>query len=367
MSKELLVEAEVEYMNDLDVQWISLVNKGANRTPFKIIKNENTKEELMEDVIQSIIIPSSKSIDDYKEKHEWAKLFKVEKTENHEVYNKYINIPLEKLDNDSIRLVKLSKDDDAFALIGKPLEIEGEFLVYKGIMDSPMEVDVPDGPAAVGGGYVQTFGDLFFEELDNLLKVVIGTMELSEMANKMKKSIVFNSLDSFKSFLAAGLDTSAGQVTVAKREKILSDGSEVNMGDNVEKTVDVEITKTEPEVVEVEKNDAVLKSSEKMVELLTALVEKIDKMAEKKEEVVSPVEKAEEDKPVEKEEILEVPYQKIEDTLNAIKTQVEKLEQKIELMDGEVPEPSVVVEKAQAPEPAKKSSPFSGIFGSLNQ
>ena len=34
-------ETEVEYMEDVDVEWISLVDKGANRTPFKVIKNED--------------------------------------------------------------------------------------------------------------------------------------------------------------------------------------------------------------------------------------------------------------------------------------------------------------------------------------
>ena len=29
-------ETEVEYMEDVDVEWISLVDKGANRTPLKL-------------------------------------------------------------------------------------------------------------------------------------------------------------------------------------------------------------------------------------------------------------------------------------------------------------------------------------------
>ena len=351
-------ETEVEYMEDVDVEWISLVDKGANRTPFKVIKNEDVpnsetvavmktvwsssyinslnddcfavvesgykdgdnknarhlpfkdkngkvdlphlrnalarcnqvksvlgndsddslrskaakklktysdqylkKEEVVienEAVIQSIIVPASQTLDNYKEKNEWVNEFRVVKTENHDVYNKYISMPIEDVEKDSVRLVKLTKGEDAFALIGKPIKKDGNHLLFKGLLDQPAVTLVPDVGGTIGAnsepddeedddttspnntespimeddsdGYVQTFGDLFYIELQYLIRLITGTMQMSEMTNKVKKNIVFNALDAFKSFLAVGMDTTSKQITVGKRE-IHEDRSEVHMGD----------------------------------------------------------------------------------------------------------------------------------------
>lgn len=382
------VETEVQYMEDMDVQWISLVDKGANRTPFKIIKTEDA----MEEVIQSIITPLAKDFDNYKALHEWPEEFKILKTENHGEYSKFISINIEDIDPSSVKLVRLSEDEHVFAIVGIPLKMEGANIIYKSVMRSPVSNDSPeggdggggcDGNSCDNGMYVQTFGDLFFEELDNMLKVVIGSMELTEMTNKMKKTIVFNALDSFKSFLAVGLDASASQLAVAKREKRQIQRSEVNMDVKDEMVTEVIVEKVEASepapvvetVVAAEPKEYVNKTEEKLLEMLAVLTQKIEDLSVKTDSIVKKeepevVEKVEEVKEevVKTEGVTVVPFAKFEETLDGMKVKLEKLEQLVEKIDADVPEPSVVQEPVVKEEPVvRNESPFSGIFGNLRR
>jgi hypothetical protein len=356
------VETEVQYMNDVDVQWISLVNKGANRTPFKIIKTEDA----MEEVIQSIITPLAKDFDKYKELHEWPKEFKILKTENHGEYSKFISIPIDELEPASVKLVRLSEDEHVFAVVGVPLKMEGSNIVYKSvIMDRPIKLD--------DRGII-TFRDTFYSEINNLMSIVNGTMELNEMDNKKKRDIIGKSLDAFKSFISAGLDISADNIIFAKQEQ----KSEVNMDVKDEKVTEVIVEKVEDSapalVVESVVGETINKSEEKLLEMLAVLTQKIedlsvktDSMIKKEEpEVVEKVEEAQVEV-AKAEEVPVVPFAKFEETLDTMKVKLEKLEQLVEKIDADVPEPSVQEPVVKEEPTVKNESPFSGIFGNLRR
>ena len=356
------VETEVQYMNDVDVQWISLVNKGANRTPFKIIKTEDA----MEEVIQSIITPLAKDFDKYKELHEWSKEFKILKTENHGEYSKFISIPIDELEPASVKLVRLSEDEHVFAMVGVPLKMEGSNIVYKSIiMDRPVKLDDRG---------ITTFRDTFYSEINNLMSIVNGTMELNEMDNKKKRDIIGKSLDAFKSFISAGLDISADNIIFAKQEQ----KSEVNMDVKDEKVTEVIVEKVEASVpapvVEPVVAETVNKSEEKLLEMLAVLTQKIEDLSTKTDSMI----KKEEPEVVEKveevqvevakaEEVPVVPFAKFEETLDTMKVKLEKLEQLVEKIDADVPEPSVQEPVIKEEPTVKSESPFSGIFGNLRR
>jgi hypothetical protein len=363
------VETEVQYMEDMDVEWISLVDKGANRTPFKIIKSEDA----MEEVIQSVITPITKNFEEYKEKNDWSRELKILKTENHGEYNKFVSIPIDELNPSSIKIVRLKEDDDVFAVVGSPYKLEPSHIIYKSItMDKPIRFDETG---------IVTFRDTFFNEVSNLLSILSGTMELSELDNRKKKDIIGKSLDAFKSFISAGLDISSVPLTFAKQEQ----GSEVNMGDtiNLDQAVETTVEKVETAVVEPQTVEHVFKSEEKILEMISVLTQKIEELTVKTEAVKAEpeiiVEKAEEaEKPeevVKVEEVVkteevekELPFAKFEETLDTIRVKLEKLEQAVEKIDADVPEPSIVQEPVVKEEPtAKNESPFSGIFGNLRK
>jgi hypothetical protein len=356
------VETEVQHMEDVDVTWISLVDKGANRTPFKIIKTEDA----MEEVIQSIITPLAKDFDKYKELHEWPKEFKILKTENHGEYSKFISIPIDEIDPSSVKLVRLSDDENVFAVVGTPFKMEGSNIIYKSVtMDKPVKLN--------DYGIV-TFRDTFYNEIENLMSIVNGTMELSEMDNRKKKDIIGKSLDAFKSFISAGLDISADSLVFAKKEQ----KSEVNMDVKDEKVTEVTIEKVEVapviEATIVEPKEYVNKTEEKLLEMLAVITQKIEELSVKadsaiKKEEPEVVEKVEEVKEevVKTEGVTVVPFAKFEETLDGMKVKLEKLEQLVEKIDADVPEPSVQEPVIKEEPVVKNESPFSGIFGNLRR
>lgn len=386
------VEAEVEYMEDLDVGFISLVDKGANRVPFKIIKSEDA----MDDVIQSVITPVSKSIDDYKESFNWVGDFKVAKTENHGDYTKYVSFPMSDLQEDSYKLVRLSEDADSFAIIGKPKTPQETHIVYK--------ASVMDVPIRLGEHGIETFGDEFYCELSYLIDSLAGTMSLGSLDNKKKKMAIANALDAFKIFISAGLDMNSGQTTVALRE--YSKFEKRNIGSEV-------IDMSEVTNVDVEKGDAlatqpgmnqgvpdpqpisfkeiqdqVFKSQEEMTNLINSLAQKFEALANSlAEKVCGPASDDEETEKAESNDEMSgkgIPsgaegistpmpnldpfanLHKMEEMITKVVNKVEKLEEIVEKIDGDVPESSARVETVAKVEPGN-SNPFTGIFSNIKR
>lgn len=377
------VETEVEYMEDLDVQWISLVDKGANRTPFKIIKSEGGS---MEEVIQSVIIPVTKNFDEIKDKSDWSRNFKVLRSENHGDYTKYVNFPLADLDSDTIRIAKISGEDSLFAVVGKPKKPDASHIVYK--------ASVMDIPVGFGDYGIKTFGDSFYDELNDLCSAIAGTMDLEYLDNKKKKLAISNALDAFKAFISAGLDMIAAPVSVAMRDISYSEKkdevkeSEGNMGDTmvekkndvVEKANAMDTQPANPDPIPITVTDVtnqIIKSQEQMVASIMALTQKIEGLVTKFE----PVSKADESSDVAKADndvapigaAAEPPAEmvlKLEENFTNIVNKIDKLEKLVEKIDGEVPAPSAnreeVVKEAEV-SLAKADNPFVGIFGDLKK
>ena len=123
---------EINYLEDLDVKWVSLVDHGANRIPFKIVKSE----ERMGDVIQSIILSKNLSLDEVKQSVPWLNGVEITKEENYQDYNKFIHRPMDKFDSDTMRLIKV--DESVLALVGEMANPDEKATIYKSVMDKPI-------------------------------------------------------------------------------------------------------------------------------------------------------------------------------------------------------------------------------------
>lgn len=373
------IETEVEYMEDLDVGFISLVDKGANHAPFKIIKSEDS----MDDVIQSVITPLNKSLTDFETPIVSTDL-KILKTENHGDYTKHISFPMSDLKEESVKLVRLSEDETAFVIVGQPKTPNEAHVIYKNsIMDIPVKFSE---------SVVETFGDEFYSQLNNLVNSLTGTMALDKLDNKKKKAAIGNSLDAFKIFISAGLDMNSGQTNVALREL-----AEFEKKDNTSEVKSMEVTKTEvekmdametqpgmntgvPDPVPLSISDIqnqVFKNQEEMTRLIGALAQKVESLAEaltKKTE--SNDEMSGKGIPTGSEGTTTPmpdldPFsnlQKMEEIMVKMASKVEKLEELVEKIDGDVPEPSAPVETvAKTDQPKVPESPFAGIFNHLKK
>uniref|UniRef100_A0A6M3M0F3 Uncharacterized protein n=1 Tax=viral metagenome TaxID=1070528 RepID=A0A6M3M0F3_9ZZZZ len=230
-------ETEVAMLKDVDVEFVSLVRHGANQSPFRVVKSDNLKEgDGMSMVIQSILFPKDLTLDALaaKEGLEWLSEAKGDQVEKFDEYSKAVQIDVEKFDKGSLHLVKLD-ESGAFATVGKLTEDNAKENVLTlgqgqkeglNIGISPMNQPIAEEAGPV---YVVTFRDMFEKELSSFLDVVRGAMNQSTSDTKKRKSAVMGALDSFKSFLAIGLDALSKSGSTGKKE----DGTSAELGDEL--------------------------------------------------------------------------------------------------------------------------------------
>lgn len=310
---------EINYLEDLDVKWVSLVDHGANRIPFKIVKSEDR----MGDVIQSIILSKNISLDDVKQSVPWLNGVEITKEENYQDYNKFIHRPMDKFDSDTMRLIKV--DESVLALVGEMANPDEKATIYKSVMDKPIGFN--------SDSYLTTFRESFYKELNNLVSFVGGALELSDMDNKRKKSVVSNALDAFKTFVFAGLDHGTDPIFFKSEEQI----DEVVMED-------------------VKKNDVVQvdNSTSEIASLLKALIEKVDAIG-----TPAPVEPEPQADPT--RELVT----KFDESISAISKRVDELVEKVNSLDSDIPESGSTTEPIEKAEASfDEKNPYVGvIFG----
>ena len=216
-------EADVTFLTDADVQFVSLVRHGANRSPFKVIKEEKEGGDgKMTMVIQSILVPKNSSLEDLAKKKDcaWAVEAKTDSKETFDTYDKYVQIEEDGFVQNSLQLTKLD-GNGTFAMVGslKDGKSKEVLTIPEQKMDipiSPMDTAIAeaDGPA-----FVLTFRDMFDKELHGFLDVVQGTMNQSKVDTKKRKASVMSALTAFGNFLSIGIDAIDSNAKGGKKEE----------------------------------------------------------------------------------------------------------------------------------------------------
>ena len=216
-------EADVTFLTDADVHFVSLVRHGANRSPFKVIKEEKEGGDgKMTMVIQSILVPKNSSLEDLAKKKDcaWAVEAKTDSKETFDTYDKYVQIEEDGFVQNSLQLTKLD-GNGTFAMVGslKDGKSKEVLTIPEQKMDipiSPMDTAIAeaDGPA-----FVLTFRDMFDRELSGFLDVVRGTMTQSKVDTKKRKASVMSALTAFGNFLSIGIDAIDSNAKGGKKEE----------------------------------------------------------------------------------------------------------------------------------------------------
>jgi len=227
---------EVNFLSDVDPTFVSLVQHGANRQPFRIVKSEVKGGERMF-FVQSILLPNGVKLEDLAAKDDlrWLSDCSQDLTKSQDGYRKLIQKSMEKFDADSMQLVKLDKSG-AYALVGKlqgspdgtEMTLGEEQLEalrkITSVLDEPLE---PEQPAP---GVVRTFGEVFDMELFSMMDVIHGALRQKEQTPAQRRKIVLGAIDAFKSFMSMSLDQ-IGKEAVAVRGKIEPKADAQDKGD----------------------------------------------------------------------------------------------------------------------------------------
>jgi hypothetical protein len=218
-------EKQIAFLEDVDVEFVSLVRHGANQMPFRIIKEEKGggMKDMM--IVQRVLVAKHVDLKGVSrlEGAEWLADANLEKAADKGAYHVAEQADLDLFDQTTLKMVKVH-DDGVWALVGavkegtdtkNMLALGAEHTkVAKEMQSPPMDAAIPM-PAAMQTAV--SFRELFFRELDSMLDVVVGTLNQSAGDTAKRKTVVLSAVDSFRSFLSIGLDALGGESAKIKK------------------------------------------------------------------------------------------------------------------------------------------------------
>ncbi len=231
------LEKDITLLKDVKATFVSLVRHGANRMPFRIVKTEKKggdQGKMKRYAIQSILIPKGKTLEELSMEKGLEHLSEanVEQKQEFSDYDKYHQVPLEKFDSESMRLIKMGS---SFAIIGElPDDVEGAILLGKEDVEklaeiplSPMNSIIGDPDVAAQQAMAARFRDLFETEIFAMMDVIHGTLKQSSTPIAQRKKTIVSAVDAFKQFITIALDAIGEQP--AKIDKFELEGGNNEM------------------------------------------------------------------------------------------------------------------------------------------
>jgi hypothetical protein len=191
--KSIITEADIAFMKDVEVEFVSLVGHAANRQPFKIIKGEVKGDNAMPKTIYSVLV--SKNITEEKlqeivAEHNFSVDEKIEDSlEGFDVYNQIEDGEVD------LETKKMSALADGVYAIVVDLKEESE---KEGLEKEEMEYETLDKVA-----------DSLFAMMD----IVLGTMRQPEAEGTSRKEMIMTAVNNFTTYVGAVLaNTKAEEV-----------------------------------------------------------------------------------------------------------------------------------------------------------
>lgn len=183
------VEDEVVFMVDPTVEFVSLVKYGANRAPFKVIKNEKTKEEPnMNKVVQSVLVRNDLSDEDMTKALEGIDRRDEKKFTT---FTAYPQVSVHKCNEESLIVQKHEEVEGVYFVLGDLAEGTGE--------SGTLLVDVKE---AVDYATL----DNLYSELYAMADVVGGAMRQENADADFRKTTILTTIDNFRAFAEVVLE-----------------------------------------------------------------------------------------------------------------------------------------------------------------
>jgi hypothetical protein len=220
-------EKDVTLLKDADVEYVSLVRHGANRMPFRVVKQqEGGEKQNMRYAIQSIILPKGGDLS-LLAQTEGLEYLSEATTEHRKDFDEHFRLDQlshKVFDAESMKLLKVGNGWLLVGALNDSEKCEGALTLSKDQVEklaslpaAPMNAIIGDPDAAAQMAMAASFRDLFETELYAMLDIVHGALKQAAAEPKKRKTQIMSAIDAFKSFLSMGLDAIGG--SPAKMEK----------------------------------------------------------------------------------------------------------------------------------------------------
>lgn len=183
--KSIITEADVSFMTNTEVEFVSLVGHAANRSPFKIIKGEVKGENTMPKAIYNVLVSKDVTEEKLQELVDEHKFSVDQKDETAlEGFDVYSQIEDDEVDLETRKMSALA--DGVYAVVAD-LKKESE---KEGLEKEEFEYETLDKVA-----------DSLFAMMD----IVLGTMRQPEAEGTSRKDMIMTAVNNFTSYVGAVL------------------------------------------------------------------------------------------------------------------------------------------------------------------
>lgn len=201
MAAKLLTEKRVKKLNEIkevDIDFVSLVRHGANRQAFRVVKRDGGTPG--REGIQTLVVPVGTDLSELAktEGMEWISDLSHDSAATRGDFVEYQQHPKDLFDEASLKIKNL---DGAYVTVGT-LKATAKADVVE------LPTNIPPAQAVVSTENIQihkTFGDVFFEEIDNFISVAMGLMRQKGIKPKARRNGVMEAHKAFGKVLNGAL------------------------------------------------------------------------------------------------------------------------------------------------------------------
>lgn len=223
------IEDEVTFLTNVDVEYVSLVRHGANRTPFRILKSDKGGST-MEKVVTAVLIPKSISEDDAAGHLEG---YRSDEVKEYDTYKSYIQVDHETIDPETAEVIFIDKEAGILGVVASLVTDKDE----GGDISDPKNPDAAkeDAAAEEKAGETEAKGDEdpkvvekesldyatmdeLYMELYAMADIVGGALRQSQIEPNSRKSTVLTAIDNFRTFASMVLDNAKSDDAVKSED-----------------------------------------------------------------------------------------------------------------------------------------------------
>lgn len=178
--KSFVIEDEVVFMDDVKVEFVSLVGHAANRQPFQVIKGDKN----MKKVIASVLVPKEmgeERINELSKKHQFS--LDEEQEDALDGFNLFKQVSDEDIDADTKSVAIIEKEDGVYGILADPKDKR------KG---TEKQFDEADMDSIIDGMFAMS-------------DVIIGTLRQPQVDDADRKKTVLQAIDNFQKHAEAAL------------------------------------------------------------------------------------------------------------------------------------------------------------------
>lgn len=199
-----IIEDEVIFLKEADVEFVSLVKHGANRTPFKILKSEKDEGgNVMSKVVIAVLIPKSLSEDEVKEQ---LNEYRDDEVKEFDTYKSYIQVSDEAIDLNTREVVLFNGDKQVFGVVAslkaEGKGEEGEKTAKKKETGGKAEGEKGKVAPKVVEKEALDYAtmDSLYEELYAMADICSGAMRQTNIEPAARRKTILAAIDNFRSF-----------------------------------------------------------------------------------------------------------------------------------------------------------------------